>query len=185
MPERRDVTWPHDQQGAVLVEAAIGFSIVFFAVLAICEAGLLFSTHSTTNNAARAGARLAAATYAPAGSKAAAADAIRQEVEAELDALTGFGTPQTLWIHKATAAADPCATSCFRFVWNPSAGHFGLEASSPGWPNPDACPSDGTVDSIVVRVVVAHRAATGVLDDRTAIEHTTMRLEPLPTHQCV
>ena len=170
----------HNEQGAVLIEGALGFGIVFFAVLAIVEAGLMFSTHSTTNNAARVGARLAAATYAPAGDKTVAADAIRMKVESELDALTGFGTPQTLWIYRGSS----CTTACYRFIWNATTGHFGLDASSPGWPNPDACPSDGTVDSIAVRLVVHHRPATGVLGERTAIEHTTMRLEPLPSHQC-
>lgn len=182
-------TTPHkcanrDEHGAVLVEAAIGFGLVFFSILALAEAGLLFSTVSTTNNAARSGARLAAASYAAAGSKTVGADTIRTKVEAGLDALTGFGVPETLWIYKAGTNPAACSASCYRFSWNGTAARFGLDASSPGWSDPDACEFDGTIDSIGVRVTVRHRTATGLFGDQIVDEHTVMRLEPLPSAQC-
>ena len=88
-------------RGAVLVEGALVFPVVFFCFMAIIESGLFFATSSTTNNAARDGARYGASNFATSSDRQVAADQIRNEVVDSLGGLTSYGTPMTLWIYEA------------------------------------------------------------------------------------
>ena len=53
-------------RGVALVEGAIVFPVVFLALFGIIESGIFFATSSTTNNAARDGARYGASNFATA-----------------------------------------------------------------------------------------------------------------------
>ena len=68
--------------GAVLVEAAFIFPVVFFISMAILEYGMLFAAQSTTQSSTRDGARFASANFAVAGSNQAAADEVKDAVSA-------------------------------------------------------------------------------------------------------
>lgn len=173
-----------------IIEGALVFPVVFFCLLAIIETGLFFATSSTTNNAARDGARYAAANFGASSDKAASATAAIADVTRTLGTLTRFGTPVRAWVYRANAAGEPigstnfnsCSTSCFQYAWNGSAFVY----QSGTWTNPDACSNDAarTVDSIGVYVRVTYSTVAGLIDARTIDHHTTLRLEPLPLSQC-
>lgn len=181
-------------QGAVLVEAAFIFPIVFFICLAIMEYGMLFAAQSTTQSATRDGARFASANFAVAGSNQAAADQVMSAVSQDLSARTGFDTPLQMLVYKADASGNPvsgtlqsCSASCYHYTWNGST--FVFDMSSPTWTNPQACigasPASATIDSIGVYVEMRHNFITGAFgSSQTMKEHTVSRLEPLPLSQC-
>jgi hypothetical protein len=187
-------------RGAALIEGALVFPVVAFVVFGIIETGVFFSTSSTTNNAARAGARYGASNFATSSNRQVAADEIRDEVVEALDALTGYGTPLTLWIYEADPLtgepADPsaCTTSCFRYSWNGSTFAYQGGTWATGTPGEaDACVGGtsgnannvvGGVDSIGVRLQVSYRTVSDLISARTITHRTTMRLEPLPFAQC-
>lgn len=176
------------------------FPVVAFCMFAIIESGLFFATSSTTNNAARDGARYGASNFATSSNRQVAADQIRDEVMGSFGALTSFGTPINLWIFEADPSngdpSDPvsCSTRCFRYVWNGSSltyqggtwatSNRGEADACVGGTSGNANNSVGGVDSIGVRVQVSYRTVSGLISDRTITHHTSMRLEPLPFAQC-
>lgn len=185
-------------RGATLIEAAFVTPVFFFLIFGLIEFGLTMSSISTTTSSAREGARYAAANFATSSDRLAAANSIRDVVQVDLGALTGFGTPQTLWIYRAASNGEPangagftsCNTNCYRYTWNAGTRSFAYDTGSPGWTTPDACLNDpstaaGSLDSIGVYLRTVHRTVTGIFANRVINEHVTIRLEPLPSVQCV
>ena len=184
-------TGRRDERGTILIEAAIGLGVVFFAIFGTMEIGVFLSGTSTTQEAARDGVRYGSSAYAAGADKPAAATAMRQKVEKRLAALTGNDHPATLWIYRSDpttgapigdATFTTCATSCYRYTWSTVTGVFVLDGASPGWPNPNACTSP--TEQIGVYVTVTHRSLTGLLFDQTIAKHSAIRLEPLGLSAC-
>jgi Flp pilus assembly protein TadG len=188
-----------EERGAVLVEAAFVFPLIFLVVVAVLEYGLLFAGQATSESATRSGARYGSANFAVAGSKSAAADQIATTVTKDLNALTGFDTPVKLFVYKADNAGDPaggyagskpCNADCYRYTWNSGSNTFDLDNGSPGWTTPRACIVDSgnnplTPDSIGIYLEVTHSYITQMVGSvQTLKEHTVSRLEPLPLSQC-
>ncbi len=168
-------------------------------LLGIIEFGLVYATGATATGASRSGARLAATSYAPAGTNStaqrAAADGVAAAVTADLKSLAS-AQPVGMTVYKvnnATADGAPtggfpgdnlaggCSANCFRYTWD--AGSSSMVYSSGGWAAPDACGT--TVDSIGVFVQVKHNYLTKLIGNFRYVDgHTVMRLEPLPTDQC-
>ncbi len=185
------------ERGAVLVEAAFAIPVLLLILLGTMEFGLVFASGSVTTGSSRSGARLAATSYAPAGTVQSAqldaADGIAAAVSADLMALQN-AEPIGLAIYEVNpSAADGapyggfpgdllsggCSSSCIRYTWDGDEMVF----ASGGWSDPDACGT--TVDSVGVFVQVRHTYVTGLIgESRTVNGHTTMRLEPLPSDQC-
>lgn len=178
------------ERGAVLAEAALVFPLIALITFAIIEYGLLFLTQSTSLSAAQDGARLAAAEIPIVVPVADAFDNAKDAVVDDLDALSGQGTPQVLWIYRASANGEPvggagfssCNTDCRRYTWN------GSDFVNPQgtWATPDACLFDGDgLESVGVYVRVRHRLISGFLFEATTLdEHTTAQLEPIPSEDC-
>ena len=178
----------------MLVEAAVAFPVLILIILATIEVGFYFSSQSTTTTASRDGARYATAFYAVKADKLAVGDEIKGEVERDLRALSGQGTPVQMWIYRATASGDPtgglsCTANCLRYTWNPGTGVFDYQpATSHPWTTVDACITAGSpgLDEVGVMVEVRHQLLSGAIGSgqRTVRERTVLRLEPLPTSQC-
>jgi hypothetical protein len=82
--------------GAAMVEAAIVMPLLMLLVFGIIEWGLAFLTATSTNSAARSGARTASAltlntTYA---------DQARLAVESNLSGAIPFATPLEMWVYE-------------------------------------------------------------------------------------
>jgi Flp pilus assembly protein TadG len=188
-PVQRRARFSGDE-GAVLVEAVFIFPIVFFITMAILEYGMLFAAQSTTQSSTRDGARFASANFAVAGSNQAAADEVKDAVEQDLTARTGYDTPIQLLIYKADSSGNPsgsfasCTASCYHYTWNGT--QFVADLGSPGWTNPQACiTTPDSIDSIGVYVELRHNFITTAFgSSQTLKEHTVTRLEPLPSIQC-
>jgi Flp pilus assembly pilin Flp len=191
-----------DERGAVLVEAAFVFPVIFLVVVAVMEYGLLFAGQSTSESATRSGARYGSANFAVAGSKSVAASEIASRVAKDLGALTGFDKPIKLFVYKADANGDPaggynganqCNADCYRYTWNGATSGWDFVSGSPGWNNPQACivdnsnpPNQLTPDTLGVYVELTHNYITRMLGTvQTLKEHTASRLEPLPLSQCI
>lgn len=177
------------ERGAVLVESAFVLPIVLTMVFAIVEFGLFFSTSAGVTSTTREGARYASATFATASNKAAAADAIRDEVQGRIATVTGLAAPVELLIYRADATGNPvgglssCTTDCYRYTWDGTA--FARDGGS-GWPSPDACRADGDdIDRIGVYLDAEHDLITGLFGGTANVDHkTVLRVEPLPLNQC-
>jgi Flp pilus assembly protein TadG len=181
------------EAGAVLVEAAFALPVFLLLIFGIVEWGLFFTGSATTTSTAREGSRYASANFAVSANKQAAADAIRDVVDADVRALTKQDTPIALWIYKADANGRPntgnfsdCTADCYKYSWN---GSGFVSVASPGWTNPKACTNTPPLDIIGIYVQVKHTYVSGlltpVLGATTSIsEHATTRIEPLPTTQC-
>ena len=186
-----------DERATALIEAAFVVPVLVVLVLGIMEFGLVFASTSTTTAGSRSGARLAAVSYAAAGtvatSQRTASDAVAAAVAADLKALNN-ATPVGLTIYKVdptstsgapvggypgTGLTGGCTDRCIRYTWNGSSMIY----SSGSWSDPDACGT--TIDSVGVYVQVTHRYISGLIGStRTVSGHTVMRLEPLATSQC-
>ena len=177
--------------GAVLVEAAFIFPVVFFISMAILEYGMLFAAQSTTQSSTRDGARFASANFAVAGSNQAAADEVKDAVSQDLSARTGYDTPIQMLVYKADTNGNPvsgtlasCSASCYHYTWDGT--QFVYDAASPAWTNPQACINNpNPIDSLGVYVELQHNFITSAFgSSRVLKEHTVTRLEPLPSIQC-
>lgn len=177
------------ERGVELVEAAFVLPLVLLLTFGVIEWGLFFSTTAVSTSSTRAGARVGAAEFAPAGDKDAAADEIRDAVEAVLGTETRLARPTDLYIYRAAADGRPvggfgCSVDCWHYTWDGTG--FAADDASPGWSTPDACIGDGDdLDSLGVHVRVEHDFVTGFFGDSRTVEHkTVLRIEPLPLEQC-
>lgn len=186
-----------DERGAALIEAALVLPIIVVLLLGIIEFGLAFQSGAVTTGASRSGARMGAATYAPAGSTSsaqlAAADQMAAAVSADLKSLSN-ADPVGMVIYKVDPSSTSgapyggfpgdnlsggCSSSCFRYTWNGS----DMVYASGGWSDPDACGT--SVDSLGVYVQAKHYYLTELIGESRFVNgKTVMRIEPLPTDQC-
>lgn len=182
-----------------MVEAALVLPVMILIVVGILEFGLLFTSYSTTTASTRSGARLAATSYAQAGTVPAAQTTALTQIAlataADLQVLNN-GTPVGMAVYKVDSAstdgaptggypganmAGGCTSNCVKFTWD--AATKKMVYASGTWATPDACGT--TVDSIGVFVQTKHKYITGFFGKtQTVNAHTVMRLEPLPTDQC-
>jgi len=172
------------QRGAVLAEAAFVFPVLMFVTLGIVEFGMAYGNAATVRSASRAGARLGATGYSPAADKTVFAGTISDEVRGDLTALSR-GAPISMWVYKATVgepATCTAATSCWAFTWNTTTKDWNTPTG--GWSDPDSC--GATLDSIGVKVTARHDFASGYFGaSKTITYRTRVRLEPLPSDQCL
>jgi len=179
------------------VEAAFAIPVLLLILLGTMEFGLAFASGSVTTGSSRSGARLAATSYAPAGTvqsaQLTAANGIADAVSADLMALQN-AEPVGLAIYEVNSSSSEgaptggfpgdllsggCTSSCMRFTWDGDE----MVHTSGSWSDPDACGT--TVDSVGVFVQVRHTYVTGLIGETRLVNgHTTMRLEPLPSDQC-
>jgi Flp pilus assembly protein TadG len=164
-----------------LVELALCITVILVILYGTIELSFMYRSATAGSTASRAGARLAAATYADAGNKVTAADQIRISVEEALRQRGSTDTPTILRIYQAdlttglpvNSTFSACATNCIRYAWN------GTQFANPSgsWTTPDACGT--TLDSVGVYVELSHTSLTGIVRiNRTFGERTVMRLEP-------
>ncbi len=180
--------------GAAMVEAAIVMPLLMLLVFGIIEWGLAFLTATSTNSAARSGARTASAltlntTYA---------DQARLAVESNLSGAIPFATPLEMWVYEVpytNPVGSPypsgqtswvCGTNCIKYTWNPATGHF--ENPQGAWPAASmvvcGVPPD-QFDSVGIYLKVRHNFVTNFFGSSKIIaEHTIMRLEPQPADSC-
>ncbi len=179
--------------GAAMVEAAIVMPLLMLLVFGIIEWGLAFLTATSTNSAARSGARTASAltlntTYA---------DQARMAVESNLSGAIPFATPLELWIYEVPYTSPPgspypngqtswvCGTNCIKYTWNAATSHF--DNAQGAWPAASmvVCGTPDTFDSVGVYLKVRHNFVTNFFGSSKIIaEHTIMRLEPQPAASC-
>jgi len=179
--------------GAAMVEAAIVMPLLMLLVFGIIEWGLAFLTATSTNSAARAGARTASAltknsTYA---------DQAVLAVEQNLKGAIPFATPLEMWVYRVDPSGSntsgypvgnpgfsDCTTDCIKYSWN---GTDFVATGGPGWSaaSQQACGNPTSFDSLGVYLKVRHNFVTNFFGSSKIIaEHTVMRLEPQPLNNC-
>jgi hypothetical protein len=187
-----------NERGAVLIEAVFVFPVLIVLTMGILEFGLAFGSSATTTASTRSGARLAAASYAPAATtlagKQAVGDQVAAAVTADLKALSN-ATPVGMVLYKVDSTqtdGEPiggfpsdtmsgCSTECLKYTWSSSTKQ--MVYSSGSWLDPDACGT--TVDSVGVYVITNHHFVTGLFGSGKFLHgKTVMRLEPLPSDSC-
>jgi hypothetical protein len=172
-----------------MVEAAFVIPVMLLIFFGLTQLAFGMSASSSATGASRTGARLAAATYAPAARGGVPAqleaniDSIRLGVERDLEGRPAQTTPVRLEVYRAALTGRPasgaaCSTDCISWTWNGTA--FANRTGS--WPSPDACGS--TVDLVGVRVTLDHEINSPFLGDIEVQRATTMRLEPITDVAC-
>lgn len=173
-------------RGVTIVETAIVVTVVVTILFLIVELAFVFRTGTVASSAARAGARLASATYGDAETSAqqnAVLRSIVESVEVALNDLGDQAAPTRLVIYEAGPDGTPaggdlavCNASCVDFTWNARTGHFARTGGA-GWGDPDNC--GRVLDRVGVSVRVRHTAFTALGWPHIDVEeHTVMRLEP-------
>ena len=124
--------------GAAMVEAAIVMPLLMLLVFGIIEWGLAFLSATSTNSAARSGARTASASTQNTSYAQQAVLAVEQNLKGALP----FATPEELWIYRVpTSSTDDsgfpegqtsfvCGANCIKYTWNGTS--FSLTSGS--WP---------------------------------------------------
>lgn len=182
----------HGDDGAAMVEAAIVMPLLMLLVFGIIEWGLAFLTATSTNSAARAGARTASAltlntTYA---------DQARLAVESNLSGALPFATPLEMWVYEVpytNPAGSPfpsgqtswtCGANCIKYTWDGT--HFVFNSGS--WPAASMVVCGvppNQFDSVGIYLKVRHNFVTNFFGaSKDIAEHTIMRLEPQPADSC-
>lgn len=178
-----------DDEGAVLVEAAIVMPLLLLVVFGILEYGLVFRTTLSISESTRAGARVGVAQPRVEGYEETASAAVS-------GSLASAGIPaddiEELVIYKANpntgqtvagGAPQDCTADCWKFVWNAGAQQFDLAPGSPTWEASSqfACGSQDQTDFLGVYVRANYTFITGFFGETmTMEERSVMRLEPLP-----
>lgn len=167
-----------------LVELALCITVILIILYGTVELSFMYRSATAGSTASRAGARLAAATYADSSDKVnGAGNQIRLQVEEALRQRGSTDTPTVMRIYQADTSTglpvssnfSACATNCLRYSW--VGGQFVYQSGT--WTNPDACGT--TLDTIGVYVEMTHTSLTGIVRiNRTFGERTVMRLEPSP-----
>ncbi len=174
-----------------MVEAAIVMPLLMLLVFGIIEWGLAFLSATSTNSAARSGARTASALTQNTSYAQQAVLAVEQNLKGALP----FATPEELWIYRVPASATDdsgfpegqtsfvCGANCIKYTWNGTS--FSLSSGS--WPAASqvACGAATGFDSVGVYLKVRHNFVTNFFGSSKQIaEHTVMRLEPQPLINC-
>jgi hypothetical protein len=184
-PLRRLARWWRDCRGAVAVEAALITPLLVTILFGIIEVGLLMRDDLSFNQAARAGARAAAAMprsddYQQAAAHA-VAGALRGVSPSSVQSLTIFrADPAT---GKPLNGADPttCTTDCVRFTWNRSTQAFDA-VSGTSWPanKQKACGEESSTDYLGIQLQGFHPWLTRLFGNGVTVqEKAVMRLEPI------
>ena len=111
--------------GAAMVEAAIVMPLLMLLVFGIIEWGLAFLSATSTNSAARSGARTASALTQNTSYAQQAVLAVEQNLKGALP----FATPEELWIYRVPASvlttpgprgqtSFVCGANCIKYTWN-------------------------------------------------------------------
>ncbi len=179
----------HSERGAVAIEGALVFTLLFTILAGVVDVSMLFRTTYEVSSASRAGARLAAQEPL---SPDLAADAA-QQVASAMDGMT-YSRITKLWVYKANPnsptgepASDSNCTSgvkCVKFTVSDDDGHPKVSAPFGSWTGRKACAVDPVggvdqVDAVGVRVQYQHEAPIMFGDGTLIQETTTMRLEQL------
>jgi hypothetical protein len=174
-----------------MVEAAIVMPLLMLLVFGIIEWGLAFLSATSTNSAARSGARTASALTQNTSYAQQAVLAVEQNLKGALP----FATPEELWIYRVPASSTDdsgfpegqtsfvCGTNCIKYTWNGTS--FSLSSGS--WPAASqvACGAATGFDAVGVYLKVRHNFVTNFFGSSKQIaEHTVMRLEPQPLINC-
>jgi hypothetical protein len=181
-----------------MVEAAIVMPLLMLLVFGIIEWGLAFLSATSTNSAARSGARTGSALTFNTNYATQAVAAVEQNLRGALP----FATPLEVWVYRVQAPANPasptpaeqtgypfgqtswvCGADCIKYTWD---GNNFVYASGT-WPaaNQIACGTPTNFDSIGVYLKVRHNFVTNFFGASKVIaEHTVMRLEPQPLTSC-
>lgn len=177
-----------NDEGAVLVEAAIVMPLLLLVVFGILEYGLVFRTSLSVSESTRAGARVAVAQPRVEGYQTSGAAAVSGALAASR--IPGEDI-ELLVIYKADPATgrmvgggDPetCAVECWQFVWDDATREF-REVDGPRWDadSQSACGSESQTDYLGVYVRANYTFVTGFFgESMTLTERSVMRLEPLP-----
>ena len=182
----------HGDDGAAMVEAAIVMPLLMLLVFGIIEWGLAFLSATSTNSAARSGARTASALTLNTTYASQAVMAVSENLKGALP----FATPEELWIYRVPPNAPNnsgfpegqtswvCGTNCIKYTWN---GTDFVYASG-SWPasSMQVCGvTPDNFDSVGVYLKVRHNFVTNFFGSSKQIaEHTVMRLEPQPLDSC-
>jgi Flp pilus assembly protein TadG len=141
-----------------MVEAAIVLPLVMLLVFGIIEWGLAFLTATSTNSAARSGARTASALTKNSSYADQAVLAVTQNMKGALP----FATPLELWIYRVDPAVgnttgypvgqpgfSGCSTDCTKYTWD---GTQWVGPATPVWAasTQQACGSPTAFDSVGV-----------------------------------
>ena len=185
--------------GAAMVEAAIVMPLLMLLVFGIIEWGLAFLTATSTNSAARSGARTASALTLNTTYATQAVLAVQQNLSGAIP----FATPLELWVYRVPPplnAGSPtpnelkgfpegqtswvCGTNCIKYTWD---GNSFVYASG-AWPLAQMHVCNVAIDQfdgVGVYLKVRHNFVTNFFGSSKVIaEHTVMRLEPQPADAC-
>ena len=170
-----------EQGGAVLVETALGLTLLLVLAFGIVEAAAAYQSATVASNASRAGARLGSSRFA---TDPAVSEGVRLAVEEALADRPSSARPVSMRIYKAsTDGGSSCLSRCLRYVWNVGTSRFVADPTSPGWVDPDGCGS--VLDSLGVSVEMRHTASNSLVPLSVTIEErTVMRIEPRDASQC-
>jgi len=139
------------ERGAVLVEAALVFGLLFVLVFGIVEFGLQFKDSLAVSSAVRAGVRSATAQTRNPSYNTTTAAAVATAMAA-----VGNGAPQALWIYKAdpatgypinaSGAADFShgCTYCEQYSWSGTTWTCTSGCATTGAPNAVSWPANAT-----------------------------------------
>jgi Flp pilus assembly protein TadG len=197
----RGIRARHEEQGSVIVEAAIIVPLLILLTFGAIEYGLAFRDSAAVASSTRAGGRIASASTGQGpiagsltGEPAFAANA-RLSVSDSLKDLL-HADPQTLVIYKADSNGNPSGTfancnDCYQYTWNAPGKTWNGPTNSSGsfWTAQEqldaACLTGGTLPSIGVYVNATQSFITGLFGSGKTFDHkTVMRLEPIATDQC-
>jgi hypothetical protein len=207
---RRWLRARQNEQGSVIVEAAIIVPLLIILTFGCIEFGLAFRDSAAVAASTRSGARIAAAMPGVLGNQAATPpvdgfqDAARKAVSDALKDLTK-AQPLEVVVFKAdpttglptgqsgTPNYDAC-TQCFIYTWNAATKSFNSTPTNPSSPwvaGPssvsgsqlyDMC--NGTTDAVGVYVRAKQPFITGLWGTKTYDHVTVMRLEPVGSDVC-
>ncbi len=177
-----------------MVEAAIVMPLLMLLVFGIIEWGLAFLTATSTNSAARSGARTASAltlntTYA---------DQARLAVESNLSGALPFATPLEMWVYEVpytNPAGSPVPLRADeldmrRQLHQVHVGRHQHFVFTSGHAGPQrrwwcAASRPDQFDSVGIYLKVRHNFVTNFFGaSKDIAEHTIMRLEPQPADSC-
>jgi hypothetical protein len=178
-----------ETRGAVAVEFALILPVLLMLVFGIFEFGMLFRADLTVSQAARSGARTAAALPRVASYHTSAANAVTASLQSalttdEIQYLTIYRANSTTGLPFDGGTYKTC-TQCYRFEWNKATKSWTqLSGSSWLYTAQKACGTEAQTDYIGVYVEARYKFVTGVFrpmfgESSTLKERTVMRLEPI------
>ncbi len=178
-----------DTDGVVAVEFALILPIMAMLVFGTIEFGMLFRANLTVSQAARAGARTAAAQPRITGYQTDSASAVAAQLRntlatEEISYLSIYRADKTTGLPLDGGTYKTC-TSCYRFTWDNTTKTW-TQLSGPSWAanTQRACGSEALTDYLGVYVEAKYTWVTGLFkpmfgSQSTLGERTIMRLEPI------